>query len=70
MNRIYISVLLFVFIILVSMYNVYNETHEGFTPSIREVYRPYIRNARIKAEELYTKHKINLHNILRKFEIM
>ena len=70
MNRKYISILLFIFIILVSMYNVYNETHEGFTPSIREMYRPYIRDARIKAEGLYTKHTNKLHNILRKFQIM
>jgi uncharacterized protein YxeA len=70
MKRTYICILLFIFIILVSVYNVYNESHEGFTPYIRGIYRPYIRDARIKAETLYTKHTNNLHNILRKFQIM
>jgi hypothetical protein len=70
MNRTFISVLLFIFIILVSIYNVYNEAHEGFTTSIREMYRPYIRHARIKAEGLYTNHTNKLHTILRKFKIM
>ncbi len=43
---------------------------EAFTPKIRELYRPYIRNARIISEGLYEKHSSNISNLFRKFGIM
>jgi hypothetical protein len=43
---------------------------EAFTPKIRELYRPYIRNARIISEGFYEKHSTNISNLFRKFGIM
>jgi len=43
---------------------------EDFTPGIREVYRPYVRNARILGEGFYSKQKNNVSNLFRKFGIM
>ena len=43
---------------------------EDFTPGIREVYRPYVRNARIFGEGFYSKQKNNVSNLFRKFGIM
>ena len=43
---------------------------EDFTPGIREVYRPYVRNVRILGEGFYIKQKNNISNLFRKFGIM
>jgi len=43
---------------------------EDFTPGIREVYRPYVRNVRILGEGFYIKQKNNIFNLFRKFGIM
>lgn len=43
---------------------------EAFTPKIRELYRPYVRNARIISEGFYEKHSTNISNLFRKFGIM
>ena len=43
---------------------------EHFTPKIRELYRPYVRNARIVGEGFYAKHKNNISNLFRKIGIM
>jgi len=62
--------LFFIIIILVfAYYNSFNDV-ENFTPKIREMYRPYIRNIRIISENFYTKHKNNISNLFRKFGIM
>ena len=39
---------------------------ESFTPNIREMYRPAIRNLRLGANGFYNKHSSNLHNLFRK----
>jgi hypothetical protein len=76
----YIIILLIFFILFVSFFNEYMSEHsqdktqnikqEGFTPSLRKIYRPHIRNIRVTAEGFYKKHVSNLHNIARKFGIM
>ena len=43
---------------------------EAFTPKIRQMYRPYLRNARIISEGLYEKHSGNISNLFRKFGVM
>jgi hypothetical protein len=43
---------------------------EGFTPKFRQMYRPYIRNARIISEGFYEKNKSDISNLFRKFGIM
>lgn len=60
------------FIIIVVVFAYFNSLHdvENFTPKIRELYRPYIRNARIIGEGFYIQHKNNISNIFRKFGII
>ena len=43
---------------------------EAFTPKIRELYRPHVRNARIYSEGLYNNNSANISNLFRKFGIM
>ena len=43
---------------------------EAFTPKIRQLYRPYLRNARIISEGLYNNHSTNISNLFRKVGIM
>ena len=43
---------------------------EAFTPKIRQLYRPHIRNARIISEGFYKKHSTNISNFFRKFGII
>lgn len=43
---------------------------EPFTPSIRQIYRPYARKARMIGEGFYVHHKMNITNLFRKFGIM
>jgi hypothetical protein len=50
-------------------YNYYNST-ENFTPAIRELYRPYVRDARIMSEGFYTTQSSNMSNLFRKFGIL
>jgi hypothetical protein len=47
-----------------------NYYQESFTPKIRELYRPYIRNTRIMSEGFYNIHKNRAINLFRKFGIM
>jgi len=60
------------FTILVVLYIYFNTLHnvEEFTPTIRTIYRPYIRNARIIGEGFFVKQKITIANFLRKFGII
>jgi len=61
---------LLVFIIIIFAY--INSLHnvEGFTPKIREIYRPYVRNARIFGENMYNISSSNISNLFRKFGII
>jgi hypothetical protein len=43
---------------------------EEFTPKINEMYRPYVRNARIIGEGFYNKSSSDISNLFRKFGIM
>jgi hypothetical protein len=43
---------------------------ESFTPSMRALYRPHLRNARVITEGLYNRHSSNISNICRKFGIL
>ena len=43
---------------------------ESFTPSMRALYRPHLRNVRVITEGLYNKHSSNVSNIFRKFGIL
>ena len=44
--------------------------NEGFTPRIREMYRPYLRHSRIFTNNVYNYHQNNIYNLFRKFGLM
>lgn len=61
----------FLFLIII-IFAYINSLHsvESFTPKIKEMYRPYVRNARIIGEGFYNKTNSNISNLFRKFGIM
>jgi hypothetical protein len=59
----------FIIVLFFSYINTKNE-QEAFTPKIRELYRPYVRNMRIISQDLYNKHSANASNLFRKIGIM
>jgi len=67
-HLLYIS-FLFLIVLLFSYYNM-SHTVENFTPKIRELYRPIIRNTRIIGEGFYNKGSSNISNLFRKFGLM
>ena len=60
------------FSLIVLFFAYFNSLHtvESFTPKIKELYRPYVRKARIFSENFYTKQKNNISNLFRKFGII
>ena len=60
-------------IIIFALYYIYtryynnNSKKENFTPKVREMYRPYVRHARIVSEGFYGTHKNNVNSIFKKF---
>jgi hypothetical protein len=67
-NLIY-NCFLFLIIIIFAYINSLH-TVESFTPKIKEMYRPYVRNARIIGEGFYNRSNSNISNLFRKFGIM
>jgi hypothetical protein len=67
---IYNCVFILIIIIFAYVNTNYAEKTEAFTPKIREIYRPYVRNARIITEGFYEKNKSDMSNLFRKFGIM
>lgn len=63
---------LIIFFVLYYIYNYYynDNNTESFTPKMREMYRPYVRDARIISEGFYEKNKSDISNLFRKFGIM
>jgi hypothetical protein len=61
---------LFLIIILLFAYINTKSVEEAFTPKIREIIRPHIRNARIYSEGFYDNNSTNMSNLFRKFGIM
>ena len=61
---------LFIIIILFFAYVNTKDQQESFMPNIRELYKPYIRNARVISEGFYEKQKSQVSNLFRKFGIM
>ena len=61
----------FLFLIIV-IFAYINSLHtvESFTPKLKEMYRPYVRNARVIGEGFYNKSTSNISNLFRKFGIM
>ena len=61
----------FLFLIIV-IFAFINSLHtvESFTPKLKEMYRPYVRNARVIGEGFYNKSTSDISNLFRKFGIM
>jgi hypothetical protein len=57
-------------ILLLLIYFNTSPNTEEFTPYIRQIYRPYVRHARIFGEGFYVEQKMNITNLFRKFGIM
>ena len=59
-------------ILIIVTFSYINSLHyvEEFTPKIREMYRPYVRNARVIGEGFYNKSTSDISNLFRKFGIM
>ena len=68
-SLIHIPTLIIIFV-LYYIYNHYYNSTENFTPKIRELYRPYVRDARIISEGFYDTHSSNMSNLFRKFGIL
>ena len=62
--------ILIIIIIAFSLNNNHEPIIEKFTPKIREMYRPLVRNARLGAEGLYNKHSSNMSNLFRRVGLM
>jgi hypothetical protein len=61
----FLFLIVFIFAYINSLHTV-----ESFTPKIKEMYRPYVRNARIIGEGFYNKSTSDISNLFRKFGIM
>jgi hypothetical protein len=66
-NYIFVVILIFVCINIVYYLE---ERKEAFTPAIRELYRPYVRNVRILSEGFYNRSSSNILNLFRKYGIL
>ena len=66
-NYIFVVILIFVCINIVYYLE---ERKEAFTPTIRELYRPYVRNVRILSEGFYNTSSSNISNLFRKYGIL
>jgi hypothetical protein len=57
-----------IFLIFLTIYIINNTNYEeGFTPRIREFYRPYIRDARFASEKHYTNTTNNIDKLFKRF---
>ena len=66
----FITCCFLILIILVFSYINSQETVEAFTPKLREMYRPYVRNTRIYYTNFYNKTKNRISNLFRKIGIL
>ena len=67
---IYNCIFLIMILFFAYINTIYQHNQEAFTPKIREMYRPYVRDARIISEGFYEKNKSDISNLFRKFGIM
>jgi len=65
----YIFIFGFLFLILLLYVNSLQNVEE-FTPYMRTIYRPYVRNMRIVSEGFISNQKLKFVNFLRKIRIL
>lgn len=63
------NMIILIFIILIIIAISYNASYvsENFTPKLREMYRPYVRNARVTTEGFYDEQMKNFDVMMKKF---
>ena len=61
---------LFIIVIIIFAYINSSTQTENFTPKIREMYRPIVRNTRLVAEGFYNKTTNNISNLFKKIGIV
>jgi hypothetical protein len=66
----FIYIFLLILIIIIFAYRNSLNNIEQFTPKIREMYRPILRNTRIMGEGFYNKSSSQISNLFRKFGII
>jgi hypothetical protein len=64
-----IIVLFVIYYIYTRYYNIECKCNkkENFTPRIREMYRPYLREARFASDDFYGNNKNNINHLFKKF---
>ena len=65
-----IFIMFFIIIINLLIHISKTDSKENFTPGIREIYNPYIRNIRLFGENYYKKIKSNSNLFFRKFGLI
>jgi hypothetical protein len=69
MKYLYHYILFFTIVIIFAYINSSNNK-ETFTTYVRQMYRPYVRHARVVSEGFYETQKNSVNNLFRKFGIM
>jgi hypothetical protein len=67
---VYKCIFLIAFIISVSYVGLLLKKPEGFTSSVRKVYRPYLRKARIATEGFRDKYALKMSNMMKRAGIV
>ena len=70
--RIHKSLIYFslIFIIIMNILFILPDSTEGFTPKMREIYRPYIRKIRVFSENFYNNTIDNVSTFFRKTGVL
>ena len=67
---VYKCIFLIAVVISVSYAGLLLKNLEGFTPSVRKVYRPYLRKARIATEGFRDKYALKMTNMMKRAGIV
>jgi hypothetical protein len=62
--------LIIIILVNIGLYTINYKISEPFTPGIRKIYRPYIRNSRIFYQNTYNKYRQHTSNLFKKFGII
>lgn len=63
-------IILLLFIVVLLYFSQKWSIEEGFTPTLRRIYRPYIRRAHVTTESFYADKSTGVSNLFRRFGIM
>jgi uncharacterized protein YxeA len=66
----FIIIILLLIVIIFAYFSKKLTIEEGFTPSLRKIYRPYVRRARITTESFYADKSTSMSNLFRRSGIL